>query len=59
MSYPQCLEIHRCGGCCQEAQFSCVSIRQEPVTFSPVNKKSNETLCFSFYRENIFLFSCS
>ncbi|CAF3570413.1 unnamed protein product [Rotaria sordida] len=36
ISYPQCLEIHRCGGCCQEVQFSCVSTRQVPVTFSPL-----------------------
>ncbi len=37
ISYPQCLEVHRCGGCCQEAQFPCVPVRQVPVTFSPVN----------------------
>ncbi|CAF1922071.1 unnamed protein product [Rotaria magnacalcarata] len=36
ISYPQCLEIHRCGGCCQEAQFSCIPIQEDPVTFSPL-----------------------
>jgi len=36
ISYPQCLEVYRCGGCCQEPQFPCVPIRQEPVTFSPL-----------------------
>jgi hypothetical protein len=41
ISYPQCLEVHRCGGCCQEPQFPCVPVRQESVTFSPVNKKKN------------------
>jgi hypothetical protein len=36
MSFPQRVEVHRCGGCCQEAQFPCVPIRQESVTFSPL-----------------------
>ncbi|CAF0895889.1 unnamed protein product [Adineta steineri] len=36
VSFPQCLEVHRCGGCCQEPQFPCVPVQQEPVTFSPL-----------------------
>jgi len=36
MSYPQCLEVYRCGGCCQEAQFPCVAVEQEALTFSPL-----------------------
>jgi len=36
MSYPVCLEVHRCGGCCQEAQFPCVPVEEEKVTFSPL-----------------------
>ncbi|CAF3440106.1 unnamed protein product [Rotaria sp. Silwood1] len=36
ISFPQCLEIHRCGGCCQEVQFSCIPTQQQPVTFSPL-----------------------
>jgi hypothetical protein len=53
ISYPQCLEVHRCGGCCQEAQFPCVPIRQEPVTFSPVNK-TNHLSSFSYKNKLLF-----
>lgn len=38
VSYPQCVEVHRCGGCCQEPQFPCLPVRQVPVTFSPVSR---------------------
>lgn len=37
--YPQCLEIHRCGGCCQYPQYPCVPIEQKSISFSPVNTK--------------------
>ena len=39
VSFPQCLEVHRCGGCCQEPQFPCVPVQEVPVTFSPVSKR--------------------
>ncbi len=39
-SFPQCVEVHRCGGCCQGAQFSCLPVEEVPVTFSPVSKKN-------------------
>ena len=38
--FPQCLEVHRCGGCCQEGQFSCVPLQETPVTFSPVSQEN-------------------
>ena len=38
MSVPQCLEIHECGGCCQESQFSCVPAEEKPVQFGPVSR---------------------
>ena len=44
--FPLCIEIHQCGGCCHEAQFPCVPVEQEPVTFSPV---SNRNIYHSFY----------
>ena len=52
ISYPQCLEVYRCGGCCQETQFPCVPVQQEPLTFSPVSvqRSPNEhssSFCFS------------
>ncbi|UJR38135.1 hypothetical protein I4U23_030814 [Adineta vaga] len=36
VSVPQCLEVHRCGGCCQEGQFTCAPVEEKPVTFSPL-----------------------
>ena len=48
ISYPQCLEVHRCGGCCQEPQFPCVPVRQESITFSPVNTKNLIYFCRYF-----------
>ncbi len=38
VSFPQCLEVYRCGGCCQEPQFPCVPVHEVPLTFSPVSK---------------------
>ena len=37
--FPQCVEVHRCGGCCHEAQLPCLPVQQVNVTFSPVNMK--------------------
>jgi hypothetical protein len=36
--FPNCVEVHRCSGCCQEAQFSCEPTQIEYVSFSPVKK---------------------
>jgi len=56
ISYPQCLEVHRCGGCCQEAQFPCVAVRQVPVTFSPVNiTKRRISFVWSIWRKFTFI----
>jgi hypothetical protein len=35
--FPNCVEVHRCAGCCQEAQFSCEPTKIEYISFSPVN----------------------
>jgi hypothetical protein len=35
--FPNCVEVHRCSGCCQEAQFSCEPTKIEYVLFSPVS----------------------
>ncbi len=35
--FPNCVEVHRCSGCCQEAQFSCEPTKIDYVSFSPVN----------------------
>ena len=40
-AFPQCLEVHRCGGCCQEGQFSCIPVDEKPVTFSPVKTRKS------------------
>ena len=37
--FPNCVEVHRCSGCCQEAQFSCEPTKIEYVSFSPVNTR--------------------
>lgn len=34
--FPNCVEVHRCSGCCQEAQFSCEPTKIDYVSFSPV-----------------------
>ncbi len=36
--FPNCVEVHRCSGCCQEAQFSCEPTKIDYVSFSPVSK---------------------
>ncbi|CAF0985408.1 unnamed protein product [Adineta ricciae] len=36
--FPNCVEVHRCSGCCQEAQFSCEPTKIEYVSFSPIIK---------------------
>lgn len=36
--FPNCVEVHRCSGCCQEAQFSCEPTKVEYVSFSPIVK---------------------
>ena len=35
--FPNCVEVHRCSGCCQEAQFSCEATQIEQLLFSPVS----------------------
>ena len=35
--FPNCVEVHRCSGCCQEAQFSCEPTQIEQLLFSPVS----------------------
>jgi hypothetical protein len=52
ISFPQCVEVHRCGGCCQEPQFPCVPVQQQSVTFSPVNKQK---LISSFFIYKLLL----
>lgn len=39
--FPNCVEVHRCAGCCQETQFSCVPTKIDQVSFSPVNTFSS------------------
>jgi hypothetical protein len=34
--FPNCVEVHRCSGCCQETQFSCEPTKIEQILFSPV-----------------------
>ncbi|CAF0720325.1 unnamed protein product [Adineta steineri] len=36
--FPNCVEVHRCSGCCQEAQFSCEPTKIEYISFSPIVK---------------------
>ncbi len=53
-SFPQCVEVHRCGGCCQEGQFQCLPVKKESVTFSPVSKQNyiaslSYEVYFSYY----------
>jgi hypothetical protein len=45
--FPNCVEVHRCSGCCQEAQFSCEPTKIEYVSFSPVK---------NFYYSSNFIF---
>ncbi len=40
LAFPQCVEVHRCGGCCQEGHFQCAPVTEESVTFSPVSKQN-------------------
>ncbi|UJR38134.1 hypothetical protein I4U23_030813 [Adineta vaga] len=36
--FPNCVEVHRCSGCCQETQFSCEPTKIEYLSFSPIIK---------------------
>ncbi|CAF3825236.1 unnamed protein product [Rotaria magnacalcarata] len=36
--FPNCVEVHRCSGCCQETQFSCEPTKIDYVSFSPIVK---------------------
>lgn len=36
--FPNCVEVHRCSGCCQETQFSCEPTKVDLISFSPIIK---------------------
>lgn len=51
--FPNCVEVHRCSGCCQEAQFSCEPTKIDQVLFSPVRIRI--TLVVRFRMINVLL----
>lgn len=55
ISYPQCLEVHRCGGCCQEAQFPCVAVEEKPVTFSPVGQIQYRNMFYFLFMQLLLI----
>ncbi|CAF0738507.1 unnamed protein product [Didymodactylos carnosus] len=40
--FPNCVEVHVCSGCCQEAQFTCEPTKTETISFSPIIRFENE-----------------
>lgn len=36
--FPKCVEVHRCSGCCTNAQFSCEATKVNHLFFSPITK---------------------